>query len=123
MRGCILLPKGNNCCGFKVSLDQIDQEIESLRYKKSLLPYYCFTDVLPQSLAIPRLMRFTAAHPEIGLRFVPLNFIAEMESIDADISICWAKEGMIKGSHERLFACPACPTGNTKIAERVKKEG
>ena len=37
--------------------------------------------------------------------------------------ICWAKEGMIKGSHERLFACPACPTGNIKIAERVKKEG
>ena len=68
-------------------------------------------------------MRFTAAHPEIGLRFVPLNFIAEMESIDADISICWAKEGMIKGANERLFACPDCPTGNIKIAERVKKEG
>ena len=38
----------------KVSLDQIDQEIESLRFKKKACsPYYCFTDVLPQSLAIP----------------------------------------------------------------------
>ena len=30
---------------------------------------------------------------------------------------------MINAPHERLFACPACPTGNGKIAERVKKEG
>ena len=37
----------------KVSLDQIDQEIESLNYKKTCSPYYCFTDVIPQSLAIP----------------------------------------------------------------------
>ena len=108
----------------EVSLDQIDQEIESLRYKKKPAPLTIAlqTYFLSRWLS-PRLMRFTAAHPEIGLRFVPLNFIAEMESIDADISICWAKEGMIKGSHERLFACPACPTGNIKIAERVKKEG
>jgi len=107
----------------KVSLDQIDQEIESLRCKEPApLTIALQTYFLSRWLS-PRLMRFTAAHPEIGLRFVPLNFITEMESIDADISICWAKEGMINASHERLFACPACPTGNGKIAERVKKEG
>ena len=107
----------------KVSLDQIDQEIESLRCKEpAFLTIALQTYFLSRWLS-PRLMRFTAAHPEIGLRFVPLNFIAEMESIDADISICWAKEGMINAPHERLFACPACPTGNGKIAERVKKEG
>ena len=107
----------------KVSLDQIDQEIESLRCKEPApLTIALQTYFLSRWLS-PRLMRFTAAHPEIGLRFVPLNFIAEMESIDADISICWAKEGMISATHERLFACPACPTGNGKIAERVKKEG
>ena len=107
----------------KVSLDQIDQEIDSLRCKEPApLTIALQTYFLSRWLS-PRLMRFTAAHPEIGLRFVPLNFIAEMESIDADISICWAKEGMINAPHERLFACPACPTGNGKIAERVKKEG
>ena len=107
----------------KVSFDQIDQEIESLRCKEpAFLTIALQTYFLSRWLS-PRLMRFTAAHPEIGLRFVPLNFIAEMESIDADISICWAKEGMINAPHERLFACPACPTGNGKIAERVKKEG
>ena len=107
----------------KVSLDQIDQEIESLRCKEPApLTIALQTYFLSRWLS-PRLMRFTAAHPEIGLRFVPLNFITEMESIDADISICWAKEGMINATHERLFACPACPTGNGKIAERVKKEG
>ncbi|MDG2064930.1 MAG: LysR family transcriptional regulator [SAR324 cluster bacterium] len=107
----------------KVSLDQIDQEIESLRCKEPApLTIALQTYFLSRWLS-PRLMRFTAAHPEIGLRFVPLNFITEMESIDADISICWAKEGMINAPHERLFACPACPTGNGKIAERVKKEG
>tara|TARA_B100000470_G_scaffold202366_1_gene175148 strand:- start:22 stop:903 length:882 start_codon:yes stop_codon:yes gene_type:complete len=107
----------------KVSLDQIDQEIESLRCKEPApLTIALQTYFLSRWLS-PRLMRFTAAHPEIGLCFVPLNFIAEMESIDADISICWAKEGMINAPHERLFACPACPTGNGKIAERVKKEG
>lgn len=107
----------------KVSLDQIDQEIDSLRCKEPApLTIALQTYFLSRWLS-PRLMRFTAAHPEIGLRFVPLNFITEMESIDADISICWAKEGMINAPHERLFACPACPTGNGKIAERVKKEG
>ena len=107
----------------QVSLDQIDQEIEGLRYKEPApltiaLQTYFLTRWLSQ-----RLMRFTAVHPEIGLRFVPLNFIGEMESIDADISICWAKEGLIDAPHERLFACPACPTGNSYIADKVRKEG
>ena len=107
----------------QVSLDQIDQEIEALRYKKPApLTIALQTYFLSRWLS-PRLMRFTAAHPEIGLRFVPLNFIGEMESIDADISICWAKEGLIDAPHERLFACPACPTGNSYIADKVRKEG
>ena len=107
----------------QVSLDQIDQEIEGLRYKEPApLTIALQTYFLSRWLS-PRLMRFTAAHPEIGLRFVPLNFIGEMESIDADISICWAKEGMIDAPHERLFACPACPTGNSYIAHKVRKEG
>ena len=68
----------------KVSLDQIDQEIESLRYKKKHAPLTIAlqTYFLSRWLS-PRLMRFTAAHPEIGLRFVPLNFIVEMESIES----------------------------------------
>ena len=107
----------------QVSLDQIDQEIEGLRYKEPApLTIALQTYFLTRWLS-PRLMRFTAAHPEIGLRFVPLNFIGEMESIDADISICWAKQGMIDAPHERLFACPACPTGNSNIADRVREEG
>ena len=107
----------------QVSLDQIDQEIEGLRYKEPApLTIALQTYFLSRWLS-PRLMRFTAAHPEIGLRFVPLNFIGEMESMDADISICWAKEGMIDAPHERLFACPACPTGNSNIADRVREEG
>ncbi|MGB1952249.1 MAG: LysR family transcriptional regulator [Marinobacter sp.] len=107
----------------QVSLDQIDQEIEGLRYKDPApLTIALQTYFLSRWLS-PRLMRFTAAHPEIGLRFVPLNFIGEMGSIDADISICWAKQGMIDAPHERLFACPACPTGNSNIADRVREEG
>ena len=107
----------------QVSLDQIDQEIEGLRYKEPApLTIALQTYFLTRWLS-PRLMRFTAVHPEIGLRFVPLNFIGEMESIDADISICWAKEGLIDAQHERLFACPACPTGNSYIADKVRKEG
>ena len=107
----------------QVSLDQIDQEIEGLRYKEPApLTIALQTYFLTRWLS-PRLMRFTAVHPEIGLRFVPLNFIGEMESIDADISICWAKEGLIDSPHERLFACPACPTGNSYIADKVRKEG
>ena len=107
----------------QVSLDQIDQEIEVLRYKEPApLTIALQTYFLTRWLS-PRLMRFTAVHPEIGLRFVPLNFIGEMESIDADISICWAKEGLIDAPHERLFACPACPTGNSYIADKVREEG
>ena len=107
----------------QVSLDQIDQEIEGLRYKEPApLTIALQTYFLTRWLS-PRLMRFTAVHPEIGLRFVPLNFIGEMESIDADISICWAKEGLIDAPHERLFACQACPTGNSYIADKVRKEG
>ena len=104
-------------------MDQIDQEIEGLRYKEPApLTIALQTYFLTRWLS-PRLMRFTAVHPEIGLRFVPLNFIGEMESIDADISICWAKEGLIDAPHERLFACPACPTGNSYIADKVREEG
>ena len=107
----------------QVSLDQIDQEIEGLRYKEPAPPTIALQTYFLTRWLSPRLMRFTAVHPEIGLRFVPLNFIGEMESIDADISICWAKEGLIDAPHERLFACPACPTGNSYIADKVRKEG
>ena len=119
-----LTPEGQRLVRVSIiSLDQIDQEIEALRYKEPApLTIALQTYFLSRWLS-PRLMRFTAVHPEIGLRFVPLNFIGEIESIDADISICWAKEGMIDAPHERLFACPACPTGNDKIAERVLEDG
>jgi len=107
----------------QVSLDQIDKEIEVLRYKEPApLTIALQTYFLSRWLS-PRLMRFTATHPEIGLSFVPLNFVSEMGNVDADISICWAKEGMIDEAHEMLFACPACPAGNDEIAERVRSEG
>tara|TARA_A100001234_G_C12560702_1_gene357233 strand:+ start:40 stop:918 length:879 start_codon:yes stop_codon:yes gene_type:complete len=107
----------------QLSLDQVDQEIELLRFTKPApltiaLPSYFLSRWLS-----PRLMRFTTKHPQIGLSFVPLNFINEMDSIEADISICWGKEGMINSPHERLISCPACPTANSQIAQRVAKEG
>ena len=106
-----------------LSLDQIDQEIELLKFKKPTPLTIALQSYFLSRWLSPRLMKFTAKHPEIGLRFVPLNFINEMDNIEADISICWGKEGMINSPHERLISCPACPTANSQIAERVKKEG
>lgn len=106
-----------------LSLDQIDQEIELLKFKKPTSLTIALQSYFLSRWLSPRLMKFTAKHPEIGLRFVPLNFINEMDNIEADISICWGKEGMINSPHERLISCPACPTANSQIAERVKKEG
>ena len=106
-----------------LSLDQIDKEIELLKFKKPTPLTIALQSYFLSRWLSPRLMKFTAKHPEIGLRFVPLNFINEMDNIEADISICWGKEGMINSPHERLISCPACPTANSQIAERVKKEG
>lgn len=106
-----------------LSLDQIDQEIELLKFKKPTPLTIALQSYFLSRWLSPRLMKFTAKHPEIGLRFVPLNFINEMDNTEADISICWGKEGMINSPHERLISCPACPTANSQIAERVKKEG
>ena len=106
-----------------LSLDQIDQEIELLKFKKPTPLTIALQSYFLSRWLSPRLMKFTAKHPEIGLRFVPLNFINEMDNIEADISICWGKEGMINSPHERLISCPACPTANSQISERVKKEG
>jgi len=106
-----------------LSLDQIDQEIELLKFKKPTPLTIALQSYFLSRWLSPRLMKFTAKHPEIGLRFVPLNFINEMDNIEADISICWGKEGMINSPHERLISCPACPPANRQIAERVKKEG
>ena len=106
-----------------LSLDQIDQEIELLKFKKPTPLTIALQSYFLSRWLSPRLMKFTAKHPEIGLRFVPLNFINEMDNIEAYISICWGKEGMINSPHERLISCPACPMANSQIAERVKKEG
>ena len=58
-----------------LSLDQIDQEIELLKFKKPTPLTIALQSYFLSRWLSPRLMKFTAKHPEIGLRFVPLNFI------------------------------------------------
>lgn len=58
----------------------------------------------------PRLMRFTAAHPNLRLRLQPLTDLVDLEGEGIDMAVRWGRGDWQDMEVERLFRCPAYPT-------------
>jgi len=71
----------------------------------------------------PRLMRFTANYPRIGLRLQPLIDLTDLRPHGIDMAIRWGKGDWTDMEIEPLFVCPAFPTAGVAIAERIADAG
>jgi LysR family glycine cleavage system transcriptional activator/LysR family transcriptional regulator of beta-lactamase len=67
----------------------------------------------------PRLMRFIAAHPRVGLRLQPQIDLSELERFDIDLAIRWGNGTWRDMEIEHLFTCPAFPTASVELAKRI----
>ena len=71
----------------------------------------------------PRLMDFIRKHPDIRLRIQPIIDLFNLQQQGIDIAIRWG-DGRWEDCHiEKLFDCPAWPTGNLEAKELIEQVG
>ena len=71
----------------------------------------------------PRLMRFTAAHPDISLRLQPMTDLVTPGPGQVDMTIRWGNGHWQDMEIEPLFLAPAFPTAGQVVAARIEQEG
>ncbi|MCU9846576.1 LysR substrate-binding domain-containing protein [Defluviimonas sp. WL0024] len=105
------------------ALSQIDREVAELRgggpdsVTIGALTYFA------SRWLSPRLTRFFEAHPGLSLRIEPINSVDELRTRRVDLAILWGVGEWTDLTHELLFACPAVPTANRPVAEKVREIG
>ena len=62
-------------------------------------------------------------HPEIRLRIQPMINLLDLRREGVDLAVRWSNGHWSDCRIERLFACPAWPTGNKDARERVREKG
>ena len=71
----------------------------------------------------PRLMEFIRRHPDIRLRIQPMIDLLNFQEQGIDIAIRWGDGDWDDCHIEKLFNCPAWPTGNSQAKELVEQNG
>ena len=70
-----------------------------------------------------RLMEFIRKHPDIRLRIQPMIDLFNIQEQGIDLAIRWG-DGRWDDCHiEKLFDCPAWPTGNLEAHRMVERDG
>ena len=71
----------------------------------------------------PRLMDFIRKHPDIRLRIQPMIDLFNFQQQGIDIAIRWGDGGWDDCHIEKLFNCPAWPTGDLEARKSVERDG
>jgi len=71
----------------------------------------------------PRLMDFMRNHPDVRLRIQPMIDLLDLRREGVDLAIRWGNGKWYDCQIERLFLCPAWPTGDKDAFDRVQKDG
>ena len=71
----------------------------------------------------PRLMDFIRQHPDIRLRIQPMVELFDLRQQEVDIAVRWGNGSWTDYRIQKLFDCPAWPTGNAEAMETVEKLG
>lgn len=71
----------------------------------------------------PRLMDFIRKHPDIRLRIQPMIDLLNFQEQGIDIAIRWGDGNWEDCYIEKLFNCPAWPTGDLEARKSVERDG
>jgi len=109
----------------RISLEQIDREILRLGDRGGDRITIGMATYFASRWLSPRLMRFIAAHPRIGLRLQPLVNLTDLRSNELDLAIRWGKGDWQAPELkvELIFRSPVMLTASSRTGEKIAAEG
>lgn len=123
-RGVRLSDKGQSLLvSCQSAFDQIEQRVEELNGNTEQTLTIGTTTYFASRWLSPRLMDFIRQYPEIRLRIQPMIELFELRQQGIDLAIRWGNGRWTDCRIEKLFDCPAWPTGNEEAKLKVEREG
>jgi len=123
-RGIRLSPKGKELlAAAQHAFGQIEEKTLELSGPQDRTLTIGVTTYFASRWLSPRLMDFMRKHPGIRLRIQPMIDLLDLRKEGVDLAIRWGNGQWSDCQIERLFLCPAWPTGNKEAIERVEKDG
>ncbi len=123
-RGVRLTSKGESLLRTcKSSFAEIEWEIDRLKGQPAEHITIGLSTYFASRWLSPRLMRFMASHPNIGLRLQPLVDLIDLPAANIDMAIRWGNGQWDDLQIELLFNCPAIVTAGAKVAQYVNEHG
>ena len=123
-RGIALTDKGHALwLSSQVAFQGLERDIARLRGDRRERITIGLSTYFASRWLSPRLMTFTASHPDVGLRLQPQVNLSDLDSEGLDLAIRWGKGDWRDVEIERLFLCPATPTAGAALARRIQFVG
>ena len=123
-RGIGLSEKGRELLAVtRLAFDEIERKAVQLGNRRDAALTIGTTTYFASRWLSPRLMDFIRHHPDIRLRIQPMIEIFDLQKQDIDLAIRWGDGRWDDGHIEKLFGCPAWPTGNRQARQKVERLG
>ena len=123
-RGIRLSPKGTELLATARRLfDDVEDKVDEIRGGEQRTLTIGVTTYFASRWLSPRLMDFMTSHPDIRLRIQPMVDLLNLRGEGVNLAIRWGDGRWTDHIIEKLFPCPAWPTGNMDVMEHVKNEG
>lgn len=123
-RGVRLTPKGEDLLkACQSAFDQIERKADELSDAPEQTLTIGTTTYFASRWLSPRLMDFIRQHPDIRLRIQPMIELFDLEKQGVDLAIRWGDGRWTDCEIEKLFNCPAWPTGNAEAKEKFERYG
>lgn len=123
-RGIVLTARGEHLLATaRSAFETVEDRIEDVRRLASRTLTIGVTTYFASRWLSPRLMDFMRAHPDIRLRVQPMIDLMNWKTEGIDLAIRWGNGSWSDAAIEKLFACPAWPSGNAEALEQVRERG
>lgn len=123
-RGIVLTGMGRELYRIaRASFDDMERHIAAMKSPRGRTVTIGISTYLASRWLSSRLMTFMEDHAEIRLRLQPMIDLVDLQDSDVDLAIRWGKGQWSDLEVERLFSCPAFPTGAPVFAEEIVRDG
>ncbi|MGI9374158.1 MAG: LysR substrate-binding domain-containing protein [Hyphomicrobiales bacterium] len=123
-RGITLTAHGEDLLAtLQPAFETIEQKVSQLRSEGLRTLTIGVTTYFASRWLSPRLMDFMRTHPDIRLRVQPMIDLLDLQGEGIDLSIRWGDGHWTDVVIERLFDCPAWPSGDAGAKAFVDELG
>lgn len=123
-RGIELTARGEQLfAATQSAFETLEDRIEEVRRLDSRTLTIGVTTYFASRWLSPRLMDFMRAHPDIRLRVQPMIDLLNWRTEGIDLAIRWGNGSWSDAAIEKLFTCPAWPSGNAAALRQIEDVG